>query len=117
MGDFCRLHFSHSSNTASVACSLARSLPLDRILQSPIPIEMRILYLFTHSTDDPTTTTTAFLNAKGAVEAGHDVVMLGAGHAGWLAAPKTLENMTGYGVPPLKDIVAFLVEKGVEVHF
>ena len=62
------------------------------LFASSLLLEMRILYLFTHSTDDPTTTTIAFLNAKGAVEAGHDVVMLGAGHAGSLRPPPHLER-------------------------
>ena len=69
----------------------------------------------TFGSDDPTRATLTFLQAKGAVEAGHEVKIALSGDAVVLLDPTVQENVLGMGLPPLKEILAFLKEKSVPV--
>ena len=65
--------------------------------------------------DDPTRATLTFLQAKGAVEAGHEVKIALSGDAVVLLDTTVQDNVLGMGLPPLKEIMAFLKEKSVPV--
>ena len=69
----------------------------------------------TFGSSDPTRATLIFLQAKGAVEAGHEVKIALSGDAVVLLDPTVVENVLGMGLPALKDVVAFLKEKKVPV--
>ncbi len=69
----------------------------------------------TYGSDDPTRATLAFLQAKGAVEAGHEVKIALSGDAVVLLDSTVAENVLGMGLPPLKDLIGFLKEHSVPV--
>ncbi len=76
----------------------------------------RILIVSTHGSEDPTRAGLAFVMAKGAVEAGHRPEVLLAGDASILAKKVVTESVLPVGLPPLKDLVQFVVENKVPVY-
>ncbi len=76
----------------------------------------RILIISTHGSEDPTRAGLAFVMAKGAVEAGHRPEVLLAGDASILAKKVVTESVLPVGLPPLKDLVQFVVENKVPVY-
>ncbi len=76
----------------------------------------RILIISTHGSEDPTRAGLAFVMAKGAVEAGHRPEVLLAGDASILARKVVTESVLPVGLPPLKDLVQFVVENKVPVY-
>jgi uncharacterized protein involved in oxidation of intracellular sulfur len=75
----------------------------------------KLLYIGTHGTDDPTKATFPFLMAKGATEAGHQPGIILMGEAAPLIKGSIAAQVQGIGVPPLKDLVAFLVERDIRI--
>ncbi|MBI4564108.1 MAG: hypothetical protein HY716_05375 [Planctomycetes bacterium] len=76
---------------------------------------MKFFINATHGSDDPTRATLSFLQAKGAVEAGHEVKISLSGDAVVLLDLTVAENVHGMGLPPLKELIAFLRERSVPV--
>jgi predicted peroxiredoxin len=75
----------------------------------------KLLYIGTHGTDDPTRATFPFLMAKGAIEAGHEPGIILMGEAATLIKDSIAAQVQGIGVPPLRDLAAFLHERGVRI--
>lgn len=75
----------------------------------------RMLVLSTHGSEDPTRATLPWLFAKGAVEAGHQPQIVLAGDAAVLANRTVADNVSGVGIPPLKELIAFALEHKVPV--
>lgn len=75
----------------------------------------RILISSTHGSEDPTRATLPWLTAKGAIEAGHQPQIVLAGDAAILANRTVAESVLGVGIPPLKELIAFALEKKVPV--
>jgi len=75
----------------------------------------RILISSTHGSENPTRATLAWLSAKGAVEGGHQPQIVLAGDAAILANRTVAESVQGVGIPPLKELIAFAMEKNVPV--
>jgi predicted peroxiredoxin len=75
----------------------------------------KLLYVGTHGTDDPTRATFPFLMAKGAIEAGHEAGIILMGDGALLIKDNIADQVQGYGVPPLKDLTAFLHERQVRI--
>ena len=73
----------------------------------------RILIMATHGSEDPTRAGLAFLFAKGAVEAGHQPEVLLAGDASVLARKVVAENVLPVGIPALKALIQFALDKTV----
>lgn len=76
---------------------------------------MRLLYIATHGTDDPTRATFPFLMAKGALEAGHETGIMLMGEAAHLIKDHIAEQVQGVGVPPLKELRDFLISKQIRI--
>lgn len=76
---------------------------------------MRLLYIATHGTDDPTRATFPFLMAKGALDAGHDTGIMLMGDAALLIKDPIAEQIKGIGVPPLKELRDFLIAKQIRI--
>ena len=75
----------------------------------------RLLLIASHGSEDPTRAGIAFLFAKGAVEEGHQPEVILAGDAAVLARQQTVaENVIPVGLPPLKDLITFVLEHKVE---
>jgi predicted peroxiredoxin len=75
----------------------------------------KLLYIGTAGTDDPTRATFPFLMAKGAIDAGHEAGVILMGEAAPLIKDSIAAQVQGIGVPPLKDLMGFLVERDVRI--
>ncbi len=75
----------------------------------------RLLVVSTHGSENPTRATLAWLVAKGAIEAGHQPQIILSGDAAILAHRTVAESVQGVGIPPLKELIAFAMEKSVPV--
>ena len=75
----------------------------------------QVLVISTHGSESPTRATLPWLVAKGAVEAGHQPRIILSGDAAILAQRTVAENVQGVGIPPLKELIAFALEKSVPV--
>jgi predicted peroxiredoxin len=75
----------------------------------------KLLYIGTHGTDDPTKATFPFLMAKGAIDAGQEPGIILMGEAAPLIKDSIAQQVHGIGVPPVKELLDFLVERGVRI--
>ena len=75
----------------------------------------KILYIGTHGTDDPTSATFPFLMAKGAIKAGHETGIILMGEAAPLIKDSIAAQVHGIGIPPLKELMDFLVTREVRI--
>lgn len=75
----------------------------------------KLLYIGTHGTDDPTAATFPFLMAKGAVDGGHETGLTLMGEAAPLIKTHIAEQVHGVGIPPLKELVDFLVSHEIPI--
>ena len=75
----------------------------------------KILYIGTHGTDDPTKATFPFLMAKGAIDGGHETGIILMGEAATLIKDHIAAQVQGIGVPSLKELRDFLIEKDVRI--
>ena len=77
---------------------------------------MRILYLSTAGSSDPTRASIPLpLAANGSVEAGQECAVVLAGDATELASRETAERLEGVGVPPVRELLANLVDNQVPI--
>jgi predicted peroxiredoxin len=75
----------------------------------------RILIVSTHGSESPTRATLPWLTAKGAIEGGHQPQIVLAGDAAILANRTVAEGVQGVGIPPLKELISFAMEKNIPV--
>lgn len=75
----------------------------------------KILYVSICGSENPTKATLPWLSVKGAIEAGHQAQIVLAGDAAILANRTVAESVLGVGIPPLKELIAFAMEKNVPV--
>jgi predicted peroxiredoxin len=75
-----------------------------------------ILYTSTYGSNDPTRATHAFVAALGAVEAGHQAQITLIGEATYLMKDYITEQINGVGWPPLKDLLAKVIDHGVPIY-
>jgi predicted peroxiredoxin len=77
---------------------------------------MRILYLATAGSSDPTRASIPLhFAANGSVEVGQECTVVLAGDATELASRETAEHLEGVGIPPMRELLAKLVENRVPV--
>ena len=75
----------------------------------------KLLFVGTHGTDDPTQATFPFLMAKGAIEAGHETGIILMGESAPLMKDHIAQQVHGVGVPPLKELMDFIVDHKVPI--
>ena len=75
----------------------------------------KILFIGTHGTDDPTRATFPFMEAKGAIEAGHETGIILMMEAAPLIKDHIAAQVQGIGVPPLKELMDFLFARNVRI--
>ena len=75
----------------------------------------KILFVATHGPEDPTRATFPFMEAKGAVEAGHETGVILMMEAVALIKDHVAAQVHGVGVPPLKELMEFLASRNVRV--
>jgi predicted peroxiredoxin len=77
---------------------------------------MRILYLSTAGSTDPTRASIPLhIAANGSIEAGQECAVVLAGDATELASREAAERVEGVGVPPLRELLTKLVDNQVPV--
>ncbi len=76
-----------------------------------------LLYIATHGPDDPTKACIPFhLAINGAAEAGIEATINLMGDAAVLIQDRYIETLTPLGLPPLRDLMAKIREKGIPVY-
>lgn len=78
---------------------------------------MKTLYFATAGETDATRASLALhLAVNGSVEAGHETAVVLAGDATELLSEETANTLEGVGVPPVRELLAKLLEHGVPLH-
>ena len=75
----------------------------------------KLLYVGTSGTDDPTRATFPFLMAKGAIDIGHEAGIILMGEAAPLVKDSLSQQVQGVGMPPLKELIEFVVAHEVPI--
>jgi predicted peroxiredoxin len=75
----------------------------------------KLLYVGTYGADDPTRATFPFLMAKGAIDTGHETGVTLMGESTYLMRDGVSEQILGVGIAPLKELMDFVIDKGVPI--
>ncbi len=76
----------------------------------------KLIYVATHGSDDPTKACMPFhLAANGAAEAGIEAEINLAGDAAVLIQDQYIETLTPLGLPPLRELMTKVREKGIPI--
>jgi predicted peroxiredoxin len=76
----------------------------------------KLIYVGTHGPDDPTKACMPFhLAINGAAEAGIETEINLAGDAAVLIQDQYIDTLTPLGLPPLRELIAKIQDKGVHV--
>jgi predicted peroxiredoxin len=76
----------------------------------------KLMFIGLHGSADPTTAAFPFIMANGAVEAGHEAIIVLANEAVTLLNSTVAENVHGVGWPPFTEILAKTMENKVPVY-
>ena len=76
----------------------------------------KILCIGTFATDDPTRATMPFIAASGALERGHEPIIVLMGEAVYLFKDGVAGTVNGVGFPPLSQFIDTMVENNVRFH-
>ena len=76
---------------------------------------MKVLFVGTHGTDDPTRATFPFMEAKGVIEAGHETGIILMLEAATLIKDDIAAQVQGIGVPPLTELIDWLFARDVRI--
>lgn len=76
---------------------------------------MKMLYVGTHGSNDPTHAGLPFVFAKGAIEAGHEATIFLAGEAPYLLKEEVAAATHGVGWAPQSDLWKDIVQAKVPV--
>ena len=74
-----------------------------------------MLYVGTSGTDDPTRATFPFLMAKGAIDTGPEAGIILMGEAASLIKDSLSQQVQGVGIPPLKELIEFVIAHEVPI--
>ena len=78
---------------------------------------MRTLYLATAGSADATRASLPLhIAVNGSVEAGHDTAVVIVGDAAELLSEETANRLEGVGVPPVRELLAKLLEHRVPIY-
>jgi predicted peroxiredoxin len=78
---------------------------------------MKTLYFSTAGETDATRASLSLhLAANGSVEAGHETAVVLAGDATELLSEETANRLEGVGVPPVRELLAKLLEHSVPIY-
>jgi predicted peroxiredoxin len=77
---------------------------------------MRMLFVGTYGSENPTHAALPFLSAQGALEEGHEVEIALLGDAVVLMKDEVIKATIPVGWPPVGEVFANLIEQHVPVH-
>jgi predicted peroxiredoxin len=76
-----------------------------------------LFYIATHGPDDPTKACIPLhLAVNGSAEAGIEAAINLAGDATVLIQDRYIDSLTPFGLPPLRELIAKIAEKGIPIH-
>ena len=75
----------------------------------------KLMYVGTQGTNDPTQATFPFLMAKGAIDGGHEPGLTLMGEAAPLIKNDIAAQIHGVGIPPLTELMDFMVSHEVPI--
>jgi uncharacterized protein involved in oxidation of intracellular sulfur len=75
-----------------------------------------ILFVATHGSDDPTMATFPLELAVGAAQEGHQAQIALLSEAVVLMKDAVVEELHGFGCPPLKEVLAQVIEHKIPVY-
>lgn len=76
----------------------------------------RLLFVGTFASDDPTRATMPFIAASGALDRGHEPMIVLMGEAVYLLKEKVLSAVQGVGFPPLQQLMNKMIENNVPLY-
>jgi predicted peroxiredoxin len=76
----------------------------------------KLLYVGTFATDDPTRATMPFIAASGALDRGHQPMIVLMGEAVYLLKERVVDTVQGVGFPPLTQLMKKIVEHKVSIY-
>ena len=74
------------------------------------------LFIGLHGAEDPTKATFPFLMAKGAIDAGHKAAIILIGDAVGLMKDTIVENVHGFALPPLKELMPGVFSAKIPIY-
>ena len=78
---------------------------------------MKFVYFVTAGVGDPTRASIPLhMAANGSVEVGHDVAVVLAGDGSEIVLGDNAQTIEGVGVPPMRELLEKLKDKGVPVY-
>jgi predicted peroxiredoxin len=78
---------------------------------------VKTMFMCTTGSSDPTRASIPLhLAANGSVEVGHEVAVLFVGDGAEVLDQATAERIEGVGVPPLRELLAKLLDHGVPIY-
>jgi hypothetical protein len=78
--------------------------------------ELTLLFVGTFATDDPTRASMPFIVASGALDRGHQPMIVLMGEAVYLLKEGVAESVHGMGFPPLSQPLAKILEHRVPIY-
>ena len=76
----------------------------------------KLLYVGTFATDDPTRATMPFIAASGALDRGHEPMIVLMGESVYLLKGVVAGAIHGVGFPPLKQLMNKIIENKVPLY-
>jgi uncharacterized protein involved in oxidation of intracellular sulfur len=76
----------------------------------------KLLYVGTFATDDPTRATMPFIAASGALDRGHEPMIVLMGESVYLLKEGVVNEIHGVGFPPLKQLINKMIENQVPFY-
>ena len=76
----------------------------------------KLLYVGTFATDDPTRATMPFIAASGALDRGHEPMIVLMGEAVYLLKAEVVNAVHGVGFPPLQQLMNKMIEHKVPIY-
>ena len=76
----------------------------------------KLMYVGTYGTDDPTRATMPFITASGALDKGHEPIIVLMGESVYLLKEGVVDAVQGVGFPPLKQFMNKMIEHKVPFY-
>lgn len=76
----------------------------------------KIVYSGTYASDDPTRATMPFLLAAGALDRGHEPIIVLMGEAVYLMKDEVVDAIQGVGLPSLRDLLDKVLQNDVPIY-
>ena len=76
----------------------------------------RELFIGTRGSEDPTKATLPFLLSSGAIDGGHEPAIILVGDSVVVMDSTVADSVQGVGLPPLKELLAKVIEHKVPIY-